>query len=86
MEPLLYVANFTTSWLQTHLHQLQIWPPGGATCVDCKFGYQMAELASVAISAELAFATANLEQACHLGLVLAVEIAIFGPLGPWIGA
>ena len=28
----------------------------------------------------------NLEQACHFGLVLAVEIAIFEPLGPWIGA
>ena len=28
----------------------------------------------------------SLELACHFGLVLAVEIAIFVPLGPWISA
>ena len=25
-------------------------------------------------------------EACHVGLVFAIEIAIFGPLEPWIGA
>ena len=28
----------------------------------------------------------KLEQACHVGPVLAVEISIIGPQGPWIGA
>ena len=33
-----------------HLNWLQIWPPDGATCIDCKFSHQVA-LASVAILA-----------------------------------
>ena len=40
------VANLTTRW--RHLHQLQIWPTDGATCISCKFGHQMAPLALVA--------------------------------------
>ena len=28
--------NISTRW--PHLHWLQIWPPGGDTCIGCKFG------------------------------------------------
>ena len=30
-----------------HLNWLQIWPPDGATCIDCKFGHKMAPHALV---------------------------------------
>ena len=38
--------NLLTLW--HHFHQLQIWPPDGATCISCKFDHQMAPLALVA--------------------------------------
>ena len=31
MAPLTLVANLATRW--RHFHQLQIWPPDGATCI-----------------------------------------------------
>ena len=39
------VENLATRW--RHLHLFQIWPPDGATGIDCKFGHQMAPLALV---------------------------------------
>ena len=46
MSSLTLVANLVTRW--RHLHQLQIWPPHGATYFSCKFSHQMAPLALVA--------------------------------------
>ena len=34
-----------TRW--SYLHWLQIWPPGGTTCISCKLGPQVAQLALV---------------------------------------
>ena len=59
MAPIELVANLTTRWrllpfasrrFCNHMiiHCLQFWPPGGATCTDCKFGHQKEPLASVA--------------------------------------
>ena len=36
--PLALVSNWATRW--RHFHWLQIYPPGGATCIDCKLGHQ----------------------------------------------
>ena len=47
MAPLALVTNWTTRL--SHLHQLQNYPPDGATCISCKFGHQMAPLALVAL-------------------------------------
>ena len=33
--PLALVPNLATKW--HHLHQLQIWPPDGASCISVKF-------------------------------------------------
>ena len=44
--PLALFANLTTRW--RHLHELQIWPPDGATCISYNFDRQMAPLALVA--------------------------------------
>ena len=45
MALLALVVNLATRW---HcLHQLQIWPLGGASCISCKLGHQMAPLALV---------------------------------------
>ena len=59
LAPIELVANLTTRWrllpfasrtFCNHMiiHCLQFWPPGGATCTDCKFGHQKEPLASVA--------------------------------------
>ena len=40
------VTNLATRWCSFHL--VQIWPPGGATCIDYKFSHQVAPLVSVA--------------------------------------
>ena len=45
MAPFALVANLATRW--RHLHKLQICPPDGATCISCKFGHQVAQLALV---------------------------------------
>ena len=37
MQLIVLVANLATKL--RHLHRLQIWPPGGAICIDCKFGH-----------------------------------------------
>ena len=42
MAPLALVANMATRW--HHLHELQIWPPDGATCISRKFAHQIALL------------------------------------------
>ena len=42
MAPLVLVTNLATRW-----HFLQIWPPDGASCTCCKFGYQRAPLVLV---------------------------------------
>ena len=36
-EPRNWVNKFATIWCL--IHWLQFWPPGGATCTDCKFGH-----------------------------------------------
>ena len=36
--PLAMFWNLATRWC----HEFQIWPPGGATCIGCKFGHQVA--------------------------------------------
>ena len=56
MSTLALVPNLATRW--RHLHELQLWPPDGATCIthqkfatyaiSCKFDHQMAPLALVA--------------------------------------
>ena len=46
MAPLALVPNWTTRL--SHLHQLQNYPPDGATCLSCKFGHQLVLLALVA--------------------------------------
>ena len=43
MVPFALVVNLATRWC--YLHQLQIVPPGGATCIWSKFGHQVAPLA-----------------------------------------
>ena len=45
MPLLALVVNLATRW--RYLHQLQIWPPGGATCISCKLAHQVAPLALV---------------------------------------
>ena len=45
MALLALVAYLATRW--RHLHQLQIWPPDGTTCISSKSGHQMAQLALV---------------------------------------
>ena len=45
MAAFILVAKLTTRW--RHLHQLQILPPDGATCISYKVGHQMAPLAFV---------------------------------------
>ena len=59
LAPIELAANLATRWRhlpfasrrfcdQMIIHCLQFWPPGGATCTDCKFGHQKEPLASVA--------------------------------------
>ena len=43
MVPLASVAKLATRW--RHLHQLQLWPPDGTTCISCKFSHQVESLA-----------------------------------------
>ena len=47
--PLVLVRTLATSW--HHLHWLEIWPPGGATCICMKFVDQVAPLVLVRNSA-----------------------------------
>ena len=44
------------------------WPPGGASCTDCKFGHQEAPLAPVASVAQLALDTRLHHSHCHIAL------------------
>ena len=46
MAPLALVAKLATRW--RHLHELQIWPQDGTTCISCNIDHQMAPLALVA--------------------------------------
>ena len=46
MVPLALVAKLATRW--RHLHELQIWPQDGTTCISCNIDHQMAPLALVA--------------------------------------
>ena len=40
LAPLALVANLATRW--SHLVWFQIWPPGGATCINSKYDHQVA--------------------------------------------
>ena len=46
MAPLVLVLELATRW--RHLHELQIWPQDGTTCISCNIDHQMAPLALVA--------------------------------------
>ena len=35
--PLALITMLATRW--SYMHWLQIWPPGGATCISCKLGH-----------------------------------------------
>ena len=43
MKILAMIANLFNGWC--HLHQLQIWPPSGTTCIGSTFSHQVAPLA-----------------------------------------
>ena len=40
-----YLINYKFDQRLAPLALLQIWPPGSATCINCKFGHQVASLA-----------------------------------------
>ena len=71
MKILAMIANLFNGWC--HLHQLQIWPPSGTTCIGSTFSHQVAPLA---LFPKLATRSRHLH--CYIGLdcLLALSVSI----------
>ena len=73
-------------WSYMIIHRLQFWPPGGATCTDCKFGHQKEPLASVANWATISCIGSKFGQVAPLALVLKLATRLHHCIAtlPWI--
>ena len=69
MKILAMIANLFNGWC--HLHQLQIWPPSGTTCIGSTFSHQVAPLA---LFPKLATRSRHLH--CYIGLDCLLTLSV----------